>query len=383
MRRFALPSFVLTLAALPLGVQALYQSPGMLLQKLQYTEFPRSGSVELHAEADGDTYLSAWIATEDTGKTDTEYQLQGRATIDLVEQSEYIRVRTEFRVVDGVAYGRITEATGENVSDTTLEDIQNETNRWYALSISSSDQGSSMDDLRAALRKEGIDVNEQELQDLLQEILDSLMMMRTRSGSNPVYIITLKNHFLKDLISTLNTWIVRLENRNPGLDLGGYSAQELSAELDAAEAEFAAIEETIHDALSLSIRIFTDESDAITGSDMALEFSYEDLKLNLKGSMKKSATPVIVSAPAGAIYLETEQFMQSEQEDWNHQPPMTEERSIESPLPSPSIRNTSRTSSWNTVTPTSETCTAEPGSPEYVLQMRKGACPQPATSSRR
>lgn len=395
MRRLVALSTALSLL-MPLGAGAFFQKTSELIAAIQYDGLPRSYAFEMHAQVE-EVYISAWIRGATEGMNPATMKSWNTITMHMDGTDDGQRVQARMKLAlhinQGMGYVRVESVEG-SVSDEVLKiGSMAELNKWIAFPLTDLVENGLM-------MENGKVVLDTEQQALVHQLFDGVLAHTyTRYSNGYAFSVKLHPNWLNNASMVLfgtdaaDTALLQ-EDFSKNVNLHFKIDTDFSGNfrfgkfyVSAAHEEFSFVMQGTAERTGV-VRVETP-----TNTMTVEEFSAYLEKSDLVDFFRKQALPVGLPIPGMDMWdMREQEWDESEWEEmeWDEEEEISEEWNEEDAWEQRALlrqqrleerrhRTPERPAIERSPTPLRQSrsdvrCTAEPGTPQYLQEMRKGAC---------
>jgi hypothetical protein len=345
---------------LPVAAFAIAASPSALLRHMDFRGNPHAMEAELHVRQQG-LGIAVWMKGAAEGKTPLAAKAWLNVTVDIAQQGSFLRVRSALRLAGGNLYGKILSVEG--TIDGAMSNLEEWTQKpWFKIALPEEDMdhATMMAAVSAGMHAIDESVKEEDIQTLMDAVVDALFTMEsTRYKEGTAYSLKLAPGYLSRVMEAIRT--------SP---LG----QELSL-VDALE------DLPMQPPINLHIRTNMNGIGELVFMKWYAATEHNGMSVVAQGTSQWQGHPVNVEIPKNAVpfgenlpELGMPDWPMPMDDAWDMDEWSDDEEDEDEDLMEemrPSRQEPSKSMRWSTG------CSAEPGTPAFLQESRKGICNLP------
>ncbi len=274
MRRRTFTSLILTACALPVAALAYFTTPSSLLEALWMNGRPMDIAHEAHIFTK-DLSMSGWLRGGVEGKDLAGAKSDLRLTVDVATDEGTLRIKTQMRLLNSTLYVMIDSIQGP---DAEILGGYVDPKQWYGIPLEEQKD--------TYVEQSG--VSEEDMKKLLWDVVDAMLALkRTAEGEGSLYLLSLKRNAWKDIQSVVKE----------------FAAEHPDAPFTPSNRDLTELRKYLR-TLRLSSKIWTDATDAPTGTKFYVSASDKTFHAVVQGTSTVRTTPITVAVPTNVKSIE-------------------------------------------------------------------------------
>lgn len=136
MRRLSSALVTFALIAQPLSAFAFYETPGAVLQAVQFDASAKTITGEVHGN-NGTMYVSAWLKGQMEGAEYADAKVSAQVTVDLEDAASHVKGRFKgaVMILDGQLYAKVDSVEGTFEDDALMGTMRFAVKKWISVPV--------------------------------------------------------------------------------------------------------------------------------------------------------------------------------------------------------------------------------------------------------
>lgn len=268
MRRFTYSVTTIALLLTPFAASAAFVTPGELFSSLQ-TDAAKSFALEVHASSQG-TYVSVWASGTEQGQSEN-IRLNMKATVDVVKDGMKMRLKGDILMVDGSMYLKVSSLDGSLLNDVASVTAKVKQLQWVQLPLDELMLDGAMDTTMFSVSSTD------------PAMADSMFTVSSKAGNGgTLYSVSLQPDFAAELALSIRG----LLNDTEAVSDDFFPWRDLA------------------EGIRFEMTVQTNAQNAFVSENYSMSTNSASSYFRVSGREKVLASPLQLTAPAGALTLD-------------------------------------------------------------------------------